>query len=83
MAMRISLQRALLLLLGATVLVALIPGGLLLDRWLTMELEREAREGLALAPRLLEDRNSARGDALIARRREINQRAQLDAIPAR
>jgi hypothetical protein len=45
--MKISLQRALLLLLGGTVLVALIPGGLLLDRRLSLELERAARERLA------------------------------------
>ncbi len=69
--MKISLQRALVVLLGGTVLVALIPGGLLLDRRLTAELERSAREGLAIAPRLLADRNSARADALMMHAKDM------------
>jgi signal transduction histidine kinase len=69
--MKISLQRALLLLLGGAVLVALIPGGLLLDRRLSLELERAAREGLSIAPRLLEDRNAARADALMMHAKDL------------
>jgi signal transduction histidine kinase len=69
--MKISLQRALLLLLGGTVLVALIPGGLLLDRQLSLELERASREGLSIAPRLLEDRNAARADALMMHAKDL------------
>jgi len=69
--MTISLKRALLLLLGGTVLLALIPGGLLLDRRLTAELERAARDGLSIAPRLLEDRNAARSDALMMHAKDL------------
>lgn len=69
--MKISLQRALLLLLAGTVLVALIPGGILLDRRLVLELERAAREELAVAPRLLEDRNAARADALMMHAKDL------------
>ena len=69
--MKISVQRALLLLLGGTVLVALIPGGLLLDRRLSLELERAAREELSIAPRLLADRNAARADALMMHAKEL------------
>lgn len=69
--MTISLKRALLLLLGGTVLVALIPGGLLLDRRLSAELERAARDGLSIAPRLLEDRNAARSDALMMHAKDL------------
>ncbi|MBT8462089.1 MAG: HAMP domain-containing protein [Gemmatimonadetes bacterium] len=69
--MTISLKRALLLLLGGTVLVALIPGGLVLDRRLTAELERAARDGLSIAPRLLEDRNAARADALMMHAKDL------------
>jgi len=69
--MKISVQRALLLLLAGTVLVALIPGGLLLDRRLSLELERAAREGLSIAPRLLEDRNAARADALMMHAKDL------------
>ena len=69
--MKISVQRALLLLLGGTVLVALIPGGLLLDRRLSLELERAAREELSIAPRLLADRNAARADALMMHAKDL------------
>ena len=69
--MKISVQRTLLLLLGGTVLVALIPGGLLLDRRLSLELERAAREELSIAPRLLADRNAARADALMMHAKDL------------
>jgi signal transduction histidine kinase len=69
--MKISLQPSLLLLLCGTVLVALVPGGLMLDRQLRLELERAARDELAIAPRLLEDRNAARGDALMMHAKDL------------
>jgi len=69
--MKISLQHALLLLLGGVVLVALIPGGFLLDRGLTLELERAAREELAVAPRVIADRNAARSDALMMHAKDL------------
>jgi len=69
--MKISLQPALLLLLGGVVLVALVPGGLLLDRRLAHELERAAREELAVAPRVIADRNAARSDALMMHAKDL------------
>lgn len=69
--MTISLKRALLLLMGGTVLAALVPGGLLLDRRLSAELERSARDGLSIAPRLLQDRNAARADALMMHAKDL------------
>ncbi len=69
--MKISLQPALLLLLGGVVLVALVPGGLLLDRRLELELERAAREELAVAPRVIADRYTARSDALMMHAKDL------------
>ena len=69
--MKISLQPALLLLLGGVVLVALIPGGLLLDRRLALELEQAAREELAVAPRVIADRNAARSGALMMHAKDL------------
>jgi len=69
--MKISLQPALLLLLGGVVLVALIPGGLLLDRRLALELEQAARDELAVAPRVIADRNTARSGALMMHAKDI------------
>ena len=69
--MKISLQPALLLLLGGVVLVALVPGGILLDRRLAIELERASREELAVAPRVIADRNAARSDALMMHAKDL------------
>ena len=69
--MKISLQPALLLLLGGVLLVAFLPAGLLLDRRLEAELERAAREELAVAPRVIADRNAARSDALMMHAKDL------------
>lgn len=62
--MTISLHRALLVLLGTALLVALVPAGLLLERRLVTELEGRARADLARAPMILEDRSAQRSDAM-------------------
>lgn len=62
--MTISLHRALLVLLGTALLVALVPAGLLLERRLVTELEDRARADLARAPMILEDRSAQRSDAM-------------------
>lgn len=69
--MKISLLPALLLLLGGVLLVAFVPAGVLLDRRLEAELERAAREELAVAPRVIADRNAARSDALMMHAKDL------------
>lgn len=69
--MKISLLPALLLLLGGVLLVAFVPAGILLDRRLEAELERAAREELAVAPRVIADRNAARSDALMMHAKDL------------
>jgi signal transduction histidine kinase len=69
--MKISLLPALLLLLGGVLLVAFVPAGVLLDRRLETELERAAREELAVAPRVIADRNAARSDALMMHAKDL------------
>jgi signal transduction histidine kinase len=62
--MKISLYRALLLLLSGVFVVALVPAAIGLDRRLAVELEREGREDLAMGPKLLRDRVDTRAEAL-------------------
>ena len=69
--MKISLLPALLLLLGGVLLVAFVPAGVLLDRRLEAELEQAAREELAVAPRVIADRNAARSDALMMHAKDL------------
>ena len=69
--MKISLLSALLALLAGVLLVAFVPAGVLLDRRLQVELERAAREELAVAPRLIGDRNAARSDALMMHAKDL------------
>ncbi len=71
MAMKISLQRALLLLSGGALLAALVPAGLALDRRLTAELEADAVKDLAMAPPLLADRQASQAEALRMHAREV------------
>jgi signal transduction histidine kinase len=59
-----SIQRALLLLLALALLAGLVPAGIVLDRRLASALTAKAREDLALAPRLLADRESMSSDGL-------------------
>jgi two-component system, NtrC family, sensor kinase len=65
-----TLKRGLLLGLAAVLLVALVPAGFWLDRTVARALEARAREDLALAPTRLQDRNAARGDALMMHAKE-------------
>lgn len=69
--MKISLQRALVALVGGAVLLALVPAGVALDRRLVAELERKAREDLAMAPKVLADRNTTRADALMMHAKDL------------
>ncbi|MDX1568353.1 MAG: hypothetical protein R3223_11170, partial [Longimicrobiales bacterium] len=62
--MSIPLHRALLILLGGVLLLALVPAAVVLDRTLAAALEEEALDGLRVAPMVLEDRNRARSEAL-------------------
>ncbi len=62
--MNLSFQRALLLVLAGTTVLALVPAGLALDRRLVAALEQRVRRDLALAPRILDDRERARADVL-------------------
>ncbi len=61
---RVPLVGALLLLLAAALIASLVPAGLALDRQVTRELRRAAVEDLGRAPMILEDRNTARAEAL-------------------
>ncbi|MEJ2502441.1 MAG: histidine kinase dimerization/phospho-acceptor domain-containing protein [Gemmatimonadota bacterium] len=69
--MRGTLRQTLLLGLAITIVVALVPAALSLDRMLRERLEASAREDLARAPMVLKDRNAARGDALMMHAREV------------
>ena len=48
--MTISLRKAVMLLLGASVVLALVPAGIALERRLVVDLESRDREDLARAP---------------------------------
>ncbi|MBA3969570.1 MAG: hypothetical protein H0X52_05670, partial [Gemmatimonadetes bacterium] len=61
----LSLQRALLMLIATALLAGIIPAGVALDRQIARELEDRAYRELALAPRVLADRNKAIHDALV------------------
>ena len=66
----ISLRQAWIALIGGVLLLGLVPAGIALDRRLAAELEEQARSDLAMAPKILADRNEGRGDALMMRARE-------------
>jgi signal transduction histidine kinase len=67
----VSIQFAVLALLGLALLVAIVPAGLVLDRWLARELESRAWRDVGLAPAILEDRNKAIVDALMMHAKEV------------
>ncbi len=75
----VSLQRALLLLIALAVLAGMAPAGLLLDRWLAGALAARARADLAAAPRMLADRNTAIGEAMIMHAQALARIPQLAA----
>jgi signal transduction histidine kinase len=67
----ISLQSTLLLLVAVALLAGIVPAGLVLDRLLAQEVEARAARDLALAPRLLADRNKAVGDAMMMHAKDV------------
>jgi signal transduction histidine kinase len=67
----LSLQRMLLLLVATSLLTVLIPAGVVLDRQLARELENRERRELAVAPRVLADRNAVLGGALRMRAEKL------------
>jgi signal transduction histidine kinase len=75
----LSLQTAVLALVALALLAAVIPAGLVLDRWLERELEARAWRDVALAPTILKDRNQAIGDALMMHAKEVAQAPDLVA----
>jgi two-component system, NtrC family, sensor kinase len=68
---RLSLQRALVLLLVGAVIAGVVPAGVLLDRRVASELERRTREELVRAPRVLADRSAARADAMMMHAKDL------------
>ena len=78
----ISLQLALLLLVAAAFLAGIVPAGMMLERWVAREMEARVRADLALAPRLLADRNAAVGDAAMMHAKEVAHIPALAALLA-
>lgn len=80
----ISLQAALLSLVAAAFLAGIVPAGMMLERWVARELEARVRADLALAPRLLADRNAAVGDAMMMHAKDVAHAPGLaEAVAAR
>ena len=75
--MTVSLRQAWIGLIAGAILLGLVPGGLALDRRLAAELEERARSELAMAPKILADRNAGRSDALMMRAKELSGRPEL------
>lgn len=68
----LPLQSALLLLVALVLVVALVPGGVLLNRRLEATLESKARQDLALAPQILADRWAAAADVQMMHAKDIS-----------
>ncbi len=62
--MTISLRKAVMLLLGASFVLALVPSGIALERRLVSDLESRDREDLARAPMILKDRNAQNAEMM-------------------
>ena len=75
--MKVSLQRALLLLVAAVLLIGIVPAGLLLDRRLVGALEQSVRDDLSLAPLVLRDRFQNLAGARMMHAREVSLDARL------
>lgn len=67
----LSLQTALLGLVGIALLAGIVPAGFMLDRWLARELEARAWRDVALAPAILADRSAAIGDAMMMHAKDV------------
>jgi signal transduction histidine kinase len=79
----LSVQSAVLALLGVALLAGVLPAGLVLERWLARELEARARRDVDLAPAILADRNAAIGDALMMHAKDVAATRELgDALAA-
>ena len=71
MSPRLTLHRAILGAIVVAILAGMIPAGIALDRRLAAALEQQAREDLALAPRLFADRLSMTRDALMMHAKDL------------
>lgn len=80
---RITLNSALLAAIALSVLVAMVPAGIALDRRLAASLIARARADLATAPKLLADRNAAYSDALMMRAKDLAHAPGLAEAVAR
>ncbi len=72
-----TLSRALAASVAVAILAGLVPAGIALDRRVATALETRTRDDLAMAPRLLADRNAAIDDAMMMRAKEF---ASLDGL---
>lgn len=79
---RFTLHGVLLCVIGLTVLVGLVPAGVILDRRLAASLLERARVDLETAPRLLADRRAGRSDALSMRAEDLSHAPGLAAAVA-
>ncbi len=82
-ARRVPLNTVLLAAIVLTILVGLVPAGIVLDRRIAEALVERARADLQLAPRVLNDRNAAYSDALMMHAKELAHVPGLAAAVAR
>ncbi len=68
----LTLQAALVLLVVLVLAVALVPGGIILERRLEATLESKARMDLTLAPQILADRWAAAADVQMMHAKDIS-----------
>ena len=80
---RITLNSALLAAIALSVLVAMVPAAIALDRRLAASLIARARADLATAPKLLADRNATYFDALMMRAKDLAHAPGLAEAVAR
>ena len=80
---RVTLSRALLAAISVSVLVGMIPAGVVLDRRLAQSLIARARTDLETAPRLLANRNATFADAQMMHAKELAHAPGLAAAVAR
>ncbi len=76
---RLSTQTALLALVAIALFAGIVPAGVLLERGLARELERQVRQGLAGAPQLLSARDAALGDAAMMHAKDVAHEPELSA----
>jgi signal transduction histidine kinase len=79
----VTFQRALLLLIAIALLAGLVPAGIALHGRIERELVDRARAELAVAPRVLADRNAAIADAMMMHAKEVAAIPELAAALAR